>query len=235
MKRISQALRPLKRSIQLSVGFAALLWLIWMVATLLGLSLHQWGIYPRELSGAWGILTAPLIHGSASHLAANSTGVVVLGAALLYGYPNSRWKVLAIIWLVAGVGVWLTGRGSYHFGASGLTHGLFFFLLVGSLVRRDGRSIALMMVAFFMFGGMLYGVLPRDPSVSFESHLFGGVGGVLAALWYGRADPLPPRKRYQWEQSDDDPTDGLWQQEPEQDEAREQFRQAQRERLNRHS
>ncbi|QIZ77971.1 rhomboid family intramembrane serine protease [Ferrimonas lipolytica] len=231
MKRISDALAPLKQSIKLSLGFAGLLWAIWLFEVLSGYSLHQYGIYPREWFGVWGILAAPFIHGSAAHLAANSTGIVILGAALLYGYPKSRWKVLLTIYLIAGCGVWLVGRSSYHFGASGITYGLFFYLLVVSLIRLDLRSIGLMMLAFFMFGSMVYGILPRDPSISFESHLFGAAGGVLAALWFGRDDPVPRRKRYQWEQEDDDPTEGLWQQEPEQLESREQYRQSQREHL----
>ncbi|GAA4902585.1 rhomboid family intramembrane serine protease [Ferrimonas pelagia] len=219
MKAIKQQLFSLKQSIKLTAVFVLLLWVIWGLEWLLDGQLFRYGIVPREVGALWGIVWAPFIHGSAAHLAANSTGLLILGSALLFGYPRSRSKVLLLIWLVSGVGVWLAGRTSYHFGASGLTYGLFFFLFIVSLLRRDPRSIALMMVAFFMFGGMIYGIFPRDPGVSFESHLFGAVGGVLAAIWFWRDDPLPRRKRYDWEgekegegeAAEEDKVGDLWQ------------------------
>ncbi len=200
--------------------FLLLLWVIKAVEWLSGADLSVLGVRPGELSGLWGVLFAPLIHGSVSHLAANSVGVLVLGSALLYGYPNSRWKVIALVWLGSGLGVWLFGRPSTHFGASGLTHGLFFFLFLVSLLRRDKRSIALMMIAFFLFGGMIYSVFPREPGISYESHLCGAIAGVVAALLWWRQDPRPAVKRYEWEDEanvatdDEDVIGDLWQQPP---------------------
>ncbi len=213
--RVTRHWARLKQSLLIAGGFTLLLWGIWLWAQLFGLYLGQYGVLPRHVAGLWGILTAPLIHGSAAHLAANSTGLLILGSALMYGYPRCRFKVIALIWLISGAGVWLVGRMSFHFGASGLTHGIFFFLLVASLLRRDPRSLALMMAAFFMFGGMLYGILPRQPGISFESHLFGALGGILSALWFWRDDPLPRRKRYEWEfepPEEEDPIGDLWRQ-----------------------
>lgn len=231
MASIGKALLPLKNSIKISAAFVVVLWAIWLLETLLGWSLHQYAILPRHSSGLVGIIAAPFLHGSAEHLAANSTGLLILGTALLYGYPQCRWRVLTVIWVIAGVGVWAVGRESYHLGASGITHGVFFFLLIASLMRRDLRSIGLMMVAFFMFGGMVYGVLPQDPNVSFESHLFGAVGGVMAALWFGRSQTVRPLRRWRKFNDDDDPTEGLWQQPPDDPELRQQYRWSQQERL----
>ncbi|MBY6185390.1 rhomboid family intramembrane serine protease [Marinobacter hydrocarbonoclasticus] len=193
--------------------FLLLIWLIKAVEVLSGADLSVLGVRPNELSGLWGVAFAPLIHGSLSHLAANSVGVLVLVAALFYGYPNSRWRVLLLVWAGAGLGVWLFGRDSLHFGASGLTHGLFFFLFLVSLLRRDKRSIALMMIAFFLFGGMIYSIFPREPGISYESHFSGAVAGVIAALLWWRADPKPPVKRYDWEDNDeeDEAIGDLWQ------------------------
>ncbi|GAA5188287.1 rhomboid family intramembrane serine protease [Ferrimonas gelatinilytica] len=197
--RVAHHLTQFKQSLLIATAFTLVLWGIWLWEQLFGLYLGHYGVLPRHTAGLLGILTAPLIHGDAAHLAANSTGLLILGTALLYGYPRCRFKVIALIWLVSGAGVWLVGRMSFHFGASGLTHGIFFFLLVASLLRRDPRSLALMMAAFFMFGGMIYGILPRYEGISFETHLFGAVGGVLGALWFWRDDPLPRRKHYDWE------------------------------------
>ena len=78
------------------------------------------GVYPRSADGILGILVAPLIHGSWQHVMGNSLPMLLLGSILVFGYPRSRWWTLAIIWLLSGVGVWLMGRESYHFGSSGL-------------------------------------------------------------------------------------------------------------------
>lgn len=179
--------------------FIVLLWIIESAKHLFDLNLTHFGVYPGSIAGLQGILFAPVIHGSWEHLAANTTSVLILGAALFYGYPKSKWWTVLTIWLVSGFGVWLFGRDSYHIGASGLTHGLFYFLFLASILRRDKRSIALMLIAVFMHGSMLLGVLPWDPEVSFEGHLFGGLGGVLSALLFRKIDPKPIRKVYDWE------------------------------------
>ena len=193
----------LRKSAILSLSFVGLLWSIKLLEWLLDWSFVTLGVYPLSPQGLVGVLSGPLIHGSFTHIVANTFGVLILGTALLYGYPRSRWWVLATIWLLSGIGVWLFGRPSFHIGASGLTHGLFFFLLVVSMLRRDRRSIALMMLASLLFGGMFWGVLPSEESVSFEYHLFGGTAGVLAALLYRRWDPKPAEKHYDWEDDDD--------------------------------
>ncbi|TKB50533.1 rhomboid family intramembrane serine protease [Ferrimonas sediminicola] len=205
------------RSIRVSAAFVTLLWMVMVFEAFTGWYLGHFGIYPREPFGAIGILTAPLVHGSAEHLAANSLALLVLGSALLYGYPRSRWPVLIIIWLASGFGVWLFGRSSFHIGASGLTHGLFFYLFFISLLRRDKRSIALMMIAFFMYGGMLMGIFPRDPQISFEYHLFGGLAGLMCAVMFRHWDPLPAPKVYDYEKpqrQEEDAIGDLWQETP---------------------
>jgi membrane associated rhomboid family serine protease len=198
----------LRQSVILVTAFVSLLWTIKLWEWLLGLPLATLGVYPRSPEGLMGVLFAPLVHGSFAHIAANTFGVLILGVAVLYGYPKSRWWVLTTVWVLSGLGVWLFGRPSFHIGASGLTHGLFFYLLVVSMLRRDKRSLALMMMASLLFGGMFWGVLPSEEGVSFEYHLFGGLAGVLAALLFWRWDPKPAEKRYDWEDEvDTEPLD----------------------------
>jgi membrane associated rhomboid family serine protease len=193
----------LRKSALLTISFVGLLWSIKLWEWLLDWSFFTLGVYPLSPQNLLGILFGPLIHGSFVHIATNTFGVLILGTALLYGYPKSRWWVLATIWMLSGIGVWLFGRPSFHIGASGLTHGLFFFLLFVSMLRRDRRSIALMMMASLLFGGMFWGVLPSEKGVSFEYHFFGGTAGVLAALLFWRWDPKPVEKQYDWENEGD--------------------------------
>lgn len=203
----------LLRSVWLSVLCVTVLWVIQSAGVLFHLPLNSLGIVPLYLAGLHGIVTAPLVHSSYEHLFHNTLPLIILGSALYYGYPATRGKALAFAWLGSGIGVWLFGRPSVHLGASGVAHGLFFYLFVIAILRRDNRSTGLMMIAFFLYGGMMMSIFPRDPQISYEAHFFGAAGGVIAALLFGKQDPKPLRKRYYWElQDEEDPVIGdQWQ------------------------
>ncbi|WP_057916088.1 rhomboid family intramembrane serine protease [Lysobacter antibioticus] len=162
-------------------------------------------VQPWSAQGLVGLLTAPLLHGSIEHLAANATSLLLLGTLAGAVYPKATLRALPILWLGAGLGAWLLGDpGSYHLGASGLTHGLMFLVLTLGVLRRDRPSIAAAMIAFLLYGGMLLTVLPREIGVSWQAHLGGAVAGVIAAFAFRLRDPLPPRKRYSWEDEDEE-------------------------------
>lgn len=182
--------------------FTSLLWIIKSAEGIFSLDIRFLTILPREVTGLLGIIFAPLLHSSWNHLAANSLPLLLLGSLLAYGYPVSKWKTLLIVWLVSGFGVWLFGRPSYHLGASGLTTGLFYFLFIASILRRDRISIAIMCIAVFMYGSILLGILPWDPRISFEAHFFGAIGGILSAILFCQQDPKAKRKIYDWEQEE---------------------------------
>jgi membrane associated rhomboid family serine protease len=188
----------LRVALVLSASFAILLWLVMIVESVTGIALPAYGIYPGQLSGLLGILSAPFIHGSPEHLLANTLPVVILGTALLYGYPKSSRIVLPVLFLGTGLGVWLIGRPSYHIGASGLASGMMFFVFVSGILRWDRRAIGLASAVFFLYGGMVWGVFPTKPQVSYEAHLSGAVLGVVLAVLLRKLDP-PPQKRYSWE------------------------------------
>lgn len=197
--------RPdLRRALIIAGGFTALLWAVRLMETVTGAELYGLGVYPRVMRGLIGVLTAPLVHSSWSHLIANTLPLLVLGTALLYGYPRAARLALPGIYLGSGVGLWLFGRASYHIGASGLTHGLMFFVFVSGVLRRDRLSIALALIVFFLYGGMVWSIFPQDPHISFEYHFFGAAMGVLMAFLLRRRDPPPPAKRYDWEDEDDE-------------------------------
>ena len=195
------------------VYLTLLLWVIKSAEVLFSIDMRFLAIHPREVSGLFGILFSPVLHASYGHLAANSLPLLLLGGLQAYGYPVSKWKTLLVIWLVSGIGVWLFGRPSIHLGASGLTSGLFYFLFVASIIRRDKVSVALMLIAVLLYGGILLGILPWDPKVSFEAHFFGALGGTLSDILFQKQDPKPQRKIYDWENEETDlgvtSTDGL--------------------------
>lgn len=184
-------LNRLKRAATAMALLTAALWMLLGYGMLLFFDpIRELGIYPRQVGHLHGILTAPLIHSSIGHLAANTVPLFVLGTAMLYGLPRATRIALPAIWLLSGLGVWLFGRASYHVGISGVTHGMVFFMLLIGILRRDRASIALVMFVSFLYGGMIWGVLPQRPDVSFESHLFGAIAGLTAAVTLRRLDPL---------------------------------------------
>lgn len=180
------------------------IWLVWLGGWMLGWTMGDLGIEPRRLSGLVGILSAPLAHASFSHLMSNTLPLALLATLTLYAYPLAARFALPMIWLGAGVGVWLFARDSTHVGMSGINHGLMFFLFLTGLLRRDRLGVAISLVVFFFYGGMLLTVLPREEQVSFEYHLAGAVSGIIAAILLFRLDPKPARKRYSWEDEDEE-------------------------------
>lgn len=189
------------------VACVLLLWLIEALDRSLHLPLEKLGVYPRTAAGLAGVLFAPLIHGSWGHLLSNSFALLILGTALRYGYPRAAGPVLVLVYLLSGLGVWCLGRESYHFGASGLTHGMMFFLFTSGILRRDRLSIALALIAFFLYGSMIWSIFPQEPGISFESHFFGAASGVLAAFLFRRREPLQPERHYDWEDETEDDTE----------------------------
>lgn len=213
----------LKRAFFIVLGFTALLWCIKLVEFVFDIYLPILGVNPGHFFGLIGVFSAPLIHGSFEHLISNTPALLILGTALLYGYPRSWWIVLPVVWFGAGLGVWFTARPVFHFGASGLTYGFMFFIFIVGILRRDRQAIALSLLVFFLYGTMIWGIFPHQPGVSFESHLWGAAMGVLCAVLLRRRDPAPPVKRYEWEGETgdvEDPVIGdVWSQLPEREDA----------------
>ena len=190
----------LRRAFLLSTAFVLALWTIKLIELGFGLDFVPYGIYPLRLSALTGIITAPLIHGSISHLFSNTAPLLILGTALLYGYPRAARIVIPVLYLGAGLGVWLFARSAYHIGASGLSFGMLFFIFTIGILRWDTRAIVLAMVVFFLYGSMIWGIFPGRPGVSFESHFFGAAIGVTLAILLRHLDPMPATKKYSWEE-----------------------------------
>ena len=194
----------MKQSFTIVALFTVALWLIKIIEVLIGARLYKLGIYPGEISGLTGVIMAPLIHSSFSHLFANTAPLLVLGTALIYGYPKSAKIAVPVIYLGTGLCVWLFARQTYHIGASGLTFGFMFFVFTIGALRWDRRAIALSMVVFLLYGGMIWGIFPNEPGVSYESHFFGALIGVVLAILLRNHDPYLPEKVYDWEDDEDD-------------------------------
>jgi len=190
------------------VAIVFLMWAMFLLDQEFDLHLSQYGLYPRKAEGLFGIFTIPFIHGSFSHIINNSVPMLVLGWALFRFYPTLAFKTLFWVLIISGIWLWISGRSSYHIGASGLVYGLASFLFLSGWLRREKRVAALSLLVAFLYGGMWWGVLPVDPTISWEGHLWGAVAGFSLAVLYRKQGPQKPV--YQWEIEDDLPDDGPW-------------------------
>ena len=187
---------------RIALAFVVLLWAIELVDGALGLELARFGVRPRELAGLPGIVLAPLLHGGLAHLAANTVPLLVLGTGMLYLYPAASFKVIPAVYLAPGLAVWLLARpASVHVGASGLVYGLFTYIFVAGVIRRDRRAIAATLLVAFLYGSLVWGVLPHRPGVSWETHLAAALIALALAIALRHLD-VPPRKRYEWEEEE---------------------------------
>lgn len=186
-----------KAHVQILGGFVGLLWVIQLVNSLLGGALTQLGVHPRTLSGLWGIFFAPFIHGGFAHLIANTIPLAVLGWFVMLRKKRDLFTVSAISGLVGGLGVWLVAPGnSVHVGASILIFGYLGYLLLRGVFERRLWPIVGSIATFVLYGGALAGVLPGQPGISWQGHLFGFLGGILAAKLLQRpaSETVPERE-----------------------------------------
>ena len=180
------------RAAAFSVGFVALLWLIELADVLLPAQLDEEGVRPRSEDGLWGILFAPLLHAGWGHLIANSLPLLVLGFLVFLSGIGRALAATAVIWVVGGLGTWLIApEHTIHIGASVIVFGWLTYLMLRGIFARSEGQIALGAVVLILYGGALWGVLPGQPGISWQGHLFGAIGGGLAAWWLA-----PTRKRH---------------------------------------
>jgi membrane associated rhomboid family serine protease len=163
---------------------------------------YIWMLLGITWLGMLGVIFAPLLHGGPEHLLANTPPLLVAGTAMLYLYPRSSPSALAAVYFGSGIAVWALGRSSMHLGASGLVYGLVSYILVAGLLRRDRRAIAASLLVCFMYGALVWGILPIESGVSWETHLAAALIGAAMAIKLRNFD-IPPRRRYTWEDEDE--------------------------------
>lgn len=172
----------LKRFAALAV-FVALIWAIQGLNWLLAYDLNAtFGLIPRYITGLDGIVAMPFLHASFPHLISNTPPLIAMGLLLAATATRGLIAVNAVIVLLGGGLVWLFGGTAIHVGASGLVFGWFGFLLARGVVDRSPVTLAASALVGIAYGSIIWGVLPGQPGVSWEAHLFGALAGVVAAF-----------------------------------------------------
>lgn len=164
-----------------SLRFIGIMWAIEIIDTLIPYQLDTLGIYPRTIHGLIGILFAPFLHGDFTHLMYNTLPMFFLLFTLKSFYPKIASKVLWGSVVTGGALVWLLARQAYHIGASGLIYSLVAFMIAFGILQRRPLSIIISILIFISYGGLIYGVLPTNPMVSWEGHLYGAFAGLFYA------------------------------------------------------
>jgi membrane associated rhomboid family serine protease len=176
------ALRTFKTQIALLAFLVATMWAIECVNYLDGGDLDRFGIVPRTIPGLLGILCAPFLHVGFSHLIANTLPFVTLGWFVMLRRISDFWWVSAIVMLIGGLGTWLVAPAyTVHVGASGVIFGYLGFLVSRGYFERSIVSVLLSIAVGFAYGGLIWGVLPGQIGISWQGHLFGLLGGIVAA------------------------------------------------------
>lgn len=186
----------------------ALLWSVFLLDEAFYLGLRQWAVLPRHASGLPGIVMAPLLHADTDHLWNNSISLLMLGWALMYFYPRVAGKVVLWSWLGTGLMVWLTARANLHLGASGVVYGMAAFLFVSGMLRGQRTLMAVSLLVVFLYGSMVWGVFPIVPRLSWESHAWGAIAGIILAYRHRHVPPAVQDPVVVLDDEDDEPPSG---------------------------
>ena len=173
------------------------MWMVKLVEYNFGISFADYGVRPKSLSGLKGILFSPFIHKDFSHLINNSYPILILGGMLFSFYKKIAAQLFLWLFFIAGFWLWIIGRPSFHIGASGIIYALASFLFISGIIRKNPRLAAVSMLIIFLYGSMIWGVLPTKEHISWEGHLSGFMAGIIVAIFYRNEGPK--RKKYQWE------------------------------------
>ena len=172
----------LKQQLSLLGTLVAIMWVAEVVDQwVLGRQLDLLGIIPRTTIGLRGIVLAPFLHGGFAHLIGNTIPFLMLGWLIMLRETSDFVQVTLVVGLASGLGTWLLGSSGSHIGASGVIFGYLGYLLLRGFFERRLGSISLSLLVGTLYGSMIWGILPLQRGVSWEGHLFGFLGGVLAA------------------------------------------------------
>lgn len=176
----------LSSSAAIPLRLVFIMWMIFLIQEIYGISLAAFGIFPRAPLGLIGILTGPWVHGNWLHLVSNTFPLLFLGTTLFVFYTRIATRVFFQCYIYTGILVWIFARPTFHIGASGVVYGIAFFLIFFGIFRKDFKSLFISIVIVFFYGSLFYGVLPNQPGVSWESHLLGGLIGTFSSVYYSK-------------------------------------------------
>lgn len=198
----------LLRSFIVPVAFMAICWIVKGIEELFNLDFSFLGIKPLQAGGIPGIFLFHFLHGSWSHLYANTLPIIVLGGCLYYFYKPIATKIGLLLIFSTGLLTWCGARGGVHIGASALIYGLAFFLMLSGFLRRNRSLVIVSFLVIFLYGSLVWGIYPKyaiENNISWEGHLSGFIMGIALAIVYRKEGPQ--REKPSEDEEDDDDLD----------------------------
>lgn len=178
--------------VMISFVLVAVLWIVFLLQEFGIINTDRYGNWPHHIEGLKGIIFSPFLHGSFEHLISNTLPILVLLTVLLSAYPRMALPVLFFIHIVSGILVWMLAPDTgVHIGISGIIYGIAAFLVASGIFRKDRGSVAIAIFVGLMYGGMIIGFIPTQ-GVSWQSHLYGALCGVVMAIIFRKTDLLEP-------------------------------------------
>ena len=177
--------------------FVIIIWAIKLIEISFEISLVDYGVLPRKLSGIKGVLFSPFIHKDIKHLLNNSIPILILGSSLCYFYKKTYKTIFPLLFLLSGIFLWCLGRANLHIGASGIIYAMASFIFFSGVISKNKNLAALSLIVIFIYGGLFWGLFPTHQEISWEGHLSGFISGMFLS-WSFKGE-LPERKKYQWE------------------------------------
>ena len=174
---------------RIALIFVGIIWTVFILDFIIPfMSLTDFGIHPRQLTSLFGIFTTVFLHGSLSHIISNTLPLVFAITALFGNYPKTAKRIMFYSILLTGFLVWSLARSANHIGASGLLYCLLSCIFFSGFIKKDIQSVGLSIVIAFLYGSLIFGIIPDEEHVSWESHLFGFITGIFLAWLYRHKD-----------------------------------------------
>ena len=199
-------LRPLINAAYIPAILIIIMIALQLFDSAFGVELNKWGVVPRTKIGLFGLITSPVLHASFSHLFSNIIPFFILSTLLIYTYRKIAYPVFILLWIWENALVWISARDGNHIGASGMVYGLSAFLIFIGIMRRDIKSLAVSFVVIFLYGGLIWGLLPQlfpDKNISWEGHFWGLATGIALSFLY-RKKGIPPKQEENEDENEDD-------------------------------
>lgn len=188
---------------QFSYVILIFIWSVYIYEYKTNSNLNSFGVYPGSIAGLRGVLFAPMIHNSISHLVNNTIAFFILFNLLNSFYNTLSKSIFFFVYIFSGLLTWILGQNGYHIGLSGVIYGIFGFLIASGLIRKNYKLLAISFAVIFWYGSMFWYVFPIEEGISWEGHLSGLFVGVIWALIYRKDGPSPIEYEFEKTEFDD--------------------------------
>lgn len=201
--------RKVRVSLFMPLLLIFIMWMVAIVEALFNLSFYKFGVIPRDLIHSYNIFFATFIHKDWLHLWANTIPIFMLSWGLFFFYREIAYKVFLQMYIGSALLLWIIGRNAFHIGSSGLIYALASFLFMSGIIQKNYRLMAISLIVSFIYGSMIWGIIPTVTDISWEGHLSGLFIGFVLAVLYRNKGPVIPTHNFDSDEDESIPEE-IW-------------------------